>query len=383
MRNRFLGLLKRELGLLRSNSVILAIFFGAPLAYGLLFGLVYQKAKPENLPIWVVDEDNSVLSDKIIEALDDQENLRVSKVLPQGVNSRSAFSEGNIHALVWIPEGFEKGIYRQSAPELVVEVSTANILTANYASRGIQVVLGTLSAGIEIQSLLKKGMPAEMAMVQYEPFKVNYERKFNPSANYLSFLWPGMLATILQQVFLLAMALSFARETEEGTLGGFVSESGGIFNAIGIKSVFFWILGGLVLAMMAGMYAYFQVAIEGSWIQLMSLIAVFIVAVTFMGIFVSILIPSQLKATEILMVIATPSFVLSGFTWPLSEMPQWIQSVAACIPLTHFLEGYRSVAVYGAGGDVLWPSIGGLLTIASVFLLLSILGLRWRISQKN
>jgi ABC-2 type transport system permease protein len=48
----------------------------------------------------------------------------------------------------------------------------------------------------------------------------------------------------------------------------------------------------------------------------------------FIGVLVSILVPNQLKATEILMVIATPSFILSGFTWPLSQMPVWVQAIS-------------------------------------------------------
>ncbi|MEZ5148082.1 MAG: hypothetical protein R2759_13720 [Bacteroidales bacterium] len=58
-------------------------------------------------------------------------------------------------------------------------------------------------------------------------------------------------------------------------------------------------------------------------------VGIFVLSVCFIGILVSILIPSQLKATEeVLMVIATPSFILSGFTWPLSQMPDWVVAVA-------------------------------------------------------
>jgi ABC-2 type transport system permease protein len=58
---------------------------------------------------------------------------------------------------------------------------------------------------------------------------------------------------------------------------------------------------------------------------------VFVISVSFIGVLVSILVPNQLKATEILMVIATPSFILSGFTWPLSQMPVWVQAISNVI----------------------------------------------------
>jgi ABC-2 type transport system permease protein len=67
----------------------------------------------------------------------------------------------------------------------------------------------------------------------------------------------------------------------------------------------------------------------------LTFVAVFVISVSFIGVLVSILVPNQLKATEILMVIATPSFILSGFTWPLSQMPVWVQAISNVIPLTH------------------------------------------------
>ena len=101
------------------------------------------------------------------------------------------------------------------------------------------------------------------------------------------------------------------------------------------------------------MHLYFKVPLGYNlgWLTLIA--GLFVFSVSMIGILVSILIPSQLKATEILMVVATPSFVLSGFTWPLSQMPVWIQYLAQVIPLTHFLEAYRSVTIQNGSFEVL------------------------------
>ena len=76
----FLKLLQIEFQRIFSNNVLLAIFIGAPLFYGILFGFVYKQAKVINLPIVIVDEDHSPLSDKIIQAFNDNEALLVSDV---------------------------------------------------------------------------------------------------------------------------------------------------------------------------------------------------------------------------------------------------------------------------------------------------------------
>jgi ABC-2 type transport system permease protein len=75
---------------------------------------------------------------------------------------------------------------------------------------------------------------------------------------------------------------------------------------------------------------------------------VFLLAVCFIGVLVSILLPSQLKSTEVLMVIATPAFILSGFTWPSSLMPGWVQAIANVIPSTHYLRIFRLMFIQHA-----------------------------------
>jgi ABC-2 type transport system permease protein len=86
-----------------------------------------------------------------------------------------------------------------------------------------------------------------------------------------------------------------------------------------------------------------------------------VLAASALGILVSAALPNQLKATEVLMVVATPAFVLSGFTYPLSQMPEAIQKVAQCLPLTPFLEIYRVVGIMGASPQ---ETVGAWLTLA-------------------
>ncbi|MBR8537578.1 ABC transporter permease [Carboxylicivirga sediminis] len=369
--NNFIDLIKREFRLFASNSVVLAIFIGAPLLYGLLLGAVYSKGKVDNLPILVVDMDDSPMSHRAIEMLNDAEVLTVTVHYDQQEVRKGIITDG-YEAVVTIPYRFEADIIQKRHPEIQVEVNTANILPANYAAKAIQVALGTLNAGIEIQSLTKTGMPLTTAKESYEAFSVNYARFFNKSANYMTFLWPGVLGVILQQVFMLAMALSFAREQEENTfLTEFYPRVRNPWYAMLIKSLPFWLMGLGVLAALWAMFPLFKVPMQVHGLGMIALLAGLIFSVTMMGISVSLAIPSQLKATEVLMVIATPSFILSGFTWPLSQMPDWVVGLANTIPLTHFLEGLRKLMFYGATLNDIWPQLSGLLYISVFFMVLN------------
>ncbi|WP_430812193.1 MULTISPECIES: ABC transporter permease [unclassified Carboxylicivirga] len=372
MRN-FIELLKREFRLFASNSVVMAIFIGAPLLYGLLLGAVYSKGKVDNLPVLVIDMDDSPMSHRAIDMLDESEVLAVTVRFDNQDINQAIIDEG-YEAVVTIPYRFEADIIQKRHPEIQVEVNTANILPANYAAKAIQVALGTFNAGIEIQSLTKTGMPLATAKASYEAFSVNYARFFNKAANYMTFLWPGVLGVIIQQVFMLAMALSFAREQEENTFATeFYPRVKNPWYAMLIKSLPFWLMGMGVIAALWAMFPLFKVPLQVHPCGMIALLSALILSVTMMGISVSLAIPSQLKATEILMVIATPSFILSGFTWPLSQMPGWVVTLAETIPLTHFLEGLRKLMFYGANLVDILPQLKGLLYITLFFTVLNIL----------
>jgi ABC-2 type transport system permease protein len=81
--------------------------------------------------------------------------------------------------VVIIPKGFEKMVLTKRYPEIVIIVNTSNVLTANYASTALQVCLGTLKAGIEMETLRKQGTPEKLLATQYEPFKTTFIKKHN------------------------------------------------------------------------------------------------------------------------------------------------------------------------------------------------------------
>src|SRR5690606_33590911 len=146
-------------------------------------------------------------------------------------------------------------------------------------------------------------------------------KKNNRATNYMYFLWPGVLATVLQQVLLLGLALSFAQEFEQGSFPELVSRCSSTLKLILVKVIPYLVMSVGIWLMYLFFTWWFRIPVyENIW-ALTWIAGVFILSVSFIGILVSIVIPNQLKATEVLMVIATPSFILSGFTWPLSQMP--------------------------------------------------------------
>lgn len=380
MRN-FWNLIQREFRLFFQNKVLLVLFLGAPILYGVLVGGVYKKGKVTNLPIIVVDEDRSPLSRQLIDMFNDGEVIYVAKVLNDPFLAHDEAMKHEATVVVQIPKGFSSAVNYNRSTEVTMFVNASNTLTSNYAMMAANVAAGTMKAGIQIKAQQKKGVPEYVASQQYEPFKTTIIKQNIRSGNYLYFMLPGVLLTVLQQVMMLGLALSFASEFENGTFSELVKRSSNVFVLILVKILPYILMSVLIYGLYYGYSIWYRMPMDVNGPAFFLSSILFLLAVSFIGILVSIAIPSQLKATEILMVIATPSFILSGFTWPLSQMPEWVVGIAKLIPLTHYLQIFRTLIIEKGTADYIHGPVIGLAVIAAVTLVLSIILLQLKINK--
>jgi ABC-2 type transport system permease protein len=377
----FLSLLKREFRLFFQNKVLLVLFLGAPILYGVLVGGVYKKGKVTNLPIIVVDEDKSPLSRQLIDMFNENDVIYVAKVLNDPFRAKDEALKTESTVVVQIPRNFSADVNYNRSTELTLFVNASNTLTSNSAMMAVNVAASTLKAGIQIKAQQKKGVPEYIASKQFEPFKITMIKQNIRSGNYLYFMLPGVLLTVLQQVMMLGLALSFASEFEKGTFPELVQKSNNVFVLILVKILPYILMSGLIYILYYGYSIWYRMPLNLDGGAFFATTILFSLAVSFIGILVSIAIPSQLKATEILMVIATPSFILSGFTWPLSQMPEWVVAIAKMIPLTHYLQIFRTLMIEKGSIEYLQGPVIGLAIIAAVTLIASIILLQIKINK--
>jgi len=282
-------------------------------------------------------------------------------------------------AVITFPSQFEADILQKRHPEVRVDLNMSNILNANTASKNIQSVLMTLNAGIEIEALKKNGLPESQAIKSFESFKINFNKLYNSTGNYVTFMLPGLLAAIMQQVIFLALALVFARDFEDGYFNILVEKSNFSLYHIILKAIPFFIILPFIWITVSLFIPYFKIDADIFNIPMLVMAILLTLASMCIGIFSSIAIPNQLKATEVLMVVSTPAFILSGFTWPTLAFPNAISSLAQFIPLTQFLSAFRKIAFYGGDLSSVRPEITMLLLIIIIFFILMTLLLQYKI----
>ena len=373
-------LLRREFRLFFTNRTMLSVFFLAPVFYALLIGFTYKSGKVENIPVIVVNHDQTPLSNQLLEMLQDSKTLKILNYIDEPANLKDETIKREAAAVIVIPERFEAMMLQKKYPEVNVYVNTSNVLTANFATKAIQVTLGTFSAGAEIKALQKKGMNFDQAKSQFEPFKANYITLFNTTSNYLIFMWPAMMAVVLQQVILLAMAVTFSEEFKrESFINDFAGKEKYAIFVMAIKCLPIWIFANFNILFFYLCSLYFKIPVPDNLWNFFLITAAFVVAASNLGVLVSILVPDALKATQILMVIASPAFIISGFTWPSYAMPEFIKNFTSIIPLTPYLEALKIMLVQ-KGSDVLTKKyLVHLLILGGVYFILGWIALKIKI----
>ncbi len=359
---------------------MLSVFFLAPIFYALLIGFTYQSGKVENIPVILVNHDNTPLSNQVVEMLQDSKTLKILNYIQEPADLKDETIKTDAAAVIVIPERFEAMMLQKKYPEMNVYVNTSNVLTANFATKAIQQTLGTFAAGAEIKALQKKGMNFEMAKTQFEPFKANYITLFNTTSNYLIFMWPAMMAVILQQIILLAMAVTFSEEFKrESFIKDFAGKEKYAIFVMTIKCLPIWIFANFNILFFYLCSLYFKIPVPENLWNFFLVTAVFVVAAANLGVLVSILIPDALKATQVLMVIASPAFIISGFTWPAYAMPEFIKNFTAIIPLTPYLEALKIMVVQNGSDYLTKKYLVHLLILGWVYFVLGWIALKIKI----
>lgn len=380
----FMSLLKREFRLFFSNKTLLLVFIGAPIAYALIIGSVYKSGKTVDLPIIIVDRDNTPMSHQMIEMLDENEGLKVIKVLAESNDVQSEMIVHKSPAVIVIPDRFEASMLQVRYPEVMIYCNTTNMLTANFATKAIQTSLGTFAAGIEIKGLQKRGMSAEQAITKYEPFKQNFVKVFNETGNYFNFMWPAILTVVLQQVILLVTALSIAQEVQNNTFGiGVAKQTSSAIATVLAKVIPVWLMSIPTIGIYYLFHVWFNAPVPAEIFNFAVISALFVAAVSFFGIMISALVPDALKATQYLMLMSAPGFMIGGYTWPLEAMSIPVQFLASILPLTPFLEAFKALLFEHATLRQVQPEINHLLIQIAVYFLAAILLVKWRIKREQ
>jgi len=378
MNLKLYDLFKREWLYIFKTPKIFAILFIVPVLYTLLFGYSYSANTLTEIKTVVVNHDNSQLSRQIIQAFNESETFQVTGYLNNEKEIEEALASGEAKVGLVIPENFYDRLLNGENIPLVTLIDGSNLIFTNYSTRAANTIVSTFSFGTSSTKLQQIGLNEKEVKATLSQIPYRSRVLYNPTSNYSTFLVYGLVGTILQQVLFLGIALSISRERETGTWPDFSKWKYTPWRLALAKTTPYFLINliNTLTTLLLCLYL-FKLPLEGSMLPLFVLSCCFSFSILGIGYLASLFAKTQLTATQVTMLVALPSFVLSGFTWPLESMPKFLVSISQLLPLTHYLDGFRHVVIKGNSWDLIWHDVISMLLIGLISFLLAFLATRF------
>jgi ABC-2 type transport system permease protein len=207
-----------------------------------------------------------------------------------------------------------------------------------------------------------------------QPFKlgrVELESRawFNDNLESSNYYVPAVIANIVLIITMLLSSMAVVREKEIGTMEQIIATPITKAEFILGKTIPFVIIGFIDVAMITAVaYFWFEVPLRGSLILLFAATALFLMSTLGFGLFISTISHTQQQAMMSAFFFVFPAMLLSGFAFPIENMPETVQLLTFLNPLRYYLIIIRGIFLKGVGVDILWPEMLGLFLIGAVIL---------------
>lgn len=284
--------------------------------------------------------------------------------------------KGKIALSIEIPSGFSKKLKKGDTAVVQIIVDGTESNTAMIALGYVSRILSEYSTAAMIRRLNQEGM------IDFEETGVEVENRvwFNPNLESRYFYVPGVVASIAFLIPIILTAQAIVREREIGTLEQMMVTPIHSWELIVGKTIPFAMIGFIDVIMIAliGVF-WFKVPLRGNPLVLLLGSLLFLMSSVGIGLFISTISSTQQQAQISTFFFVMPAFILSGFAFPLENMPQWLQYVTFISPLRYFLIIIRGVFLKGVGLDILWTQMVALAVLGGLMILLSSLRFQKRL----
>lgn len=336
-----------------SDSGALVFFFVVQLVYPIIYPVPFYHQLVRELPVGIVDFDNSNFSRQLIRMIDASEAIHVTERSQSLNDAKQKFYHNDIRGFVIIPKDFSKSVYKSERTAIAVYTDASYFLIHRQVLTGITQAVQTLSAGIELKSLWAKGISAPLAKSIRDPIPVESVPLYNYNGAYGSYLVPVVLIVILQQTLLIGIGMLGGTARERKQIHFLVTETKrrrSIMPVILGKAVPFFALYIVhvfyFFEILFRVYGYPQ---NTSFVAILVYFMPFLLSVIFLSFILSTFFRSRESSILFLLATSIPIALLSGFSWPTSSMPHWIQNISLLIPTTSGISGFIKLNMMGAG----------------------------------
>lgn len=323
----------------------------------------------QNIPLCVVDQDHSPQS---VDLSTRYAASRYFDLLRQPATLAEAtylIDSGICQLAVVIPAGFSRQLTLQGGSTVQVLVDGTDSNTATIAAGYASAVLAGLSNEVQAQAVERRGRRLQTLT----PVEVRARVWFNEELVSRYFIIPGVVALVMATVGAQLTSLTIAREWERGTMELLVSTPVTPMELMIGKLCPYFVIGmadaAICLALAMG---WFGVPFRGTLLTLLVTTSLFLLVVLCIGYYVSVVIRSQVGASQIALIITMlPTILLSGFSFPIEQMPVFVQQVTYLVSARYYVTILKAIFLKGSTVAELWVPVTCLAAYALAMVVLA------------
>lgn len=368
----FLLIMRRELFYMWKDRGLRRILLLGPVVGLLLFYGIYSSQVIKNIPTAIVDLDHSSDSQEIINDLAGADNLEIVAYPSTYQRLEEMVQSGQAVMGVVIPENYGRDLGSKKGARIMAIIDGSNTIYATNANNAILGVSRTINAQAGIKTLIAGGVTKSEATDAFQRINFEQEPWFNPTLNYAYFMVLAFALNVWQHCCMLASTMNFTGETKFASWLQ-LKASGYPLNSLFLSKSFTHIAVFIAILLPIYIIAFgvfkFPLACNMAVLFLFSL--VFILTIHSLGTFISTLALNAVDAARFGMIIAVPSFVISGYIWPIEAMPHALQGFAWVFPQTWFFQGFNYLVFKNPGFCFMMPYFGVLAGTAILFYVLA------------
>lgn len=359
-------------------GVMLVIIF-AIFIYSTLYSFGYKNEVLQNVPIAVIDDDNTYASRKITDSFNAGPNTYVAYRVPDMESAKSLFFDHEIYGVVYIPKDYEKNLTGGMQANVSIYCDASYFLMYRQVFQEIVASLSTSGAMVGFQRLVAKGINIPQAKAVTQPVLYQSHNLFNPYLGYGTFIMPAIIIVILQQTALIGIGMIGGTWREynlyERLIPAGRDRLSTIPTVLGKALTYISIYAVTATYVLTVHYHLFGYPMNGSLLNCIAVIVPYLLAAIFLGIALSTLFPRRENSLCWLLWTSIPILLLSGASLPKECFPHWLYLFGKVFPSSSAISAYIRVQSMGASFENIIGEVKTLWTLVFVYAGLAVIGM--------
>lgn len=367
--------IKDEVNLIyRDKGMFLLVVIALPL-YTLIYSLAYGSEVVRNVPIAIVDDDNSSESRSLIKTFATGPGTMVNYKASNMQEAQELFNSKKISGIVYIPHGFESNIMANREANIGLILDGSHLLL--YRQVLEQITKSTLQHGamVELSRLIKRDIDPSTAKFIIEPIAINIDDVYNDTLGYGTFVMPSVVMVIIQQTLLIGLAMAGAqRDNKKRITAKYIISKALVYTTIyGINLIF-------ILGLIWNIFGFANI---GNTLHVTLFLILYIISALSLAMLFSQLFHKRESPLMLLLWSSVPVLLLAGVSYPREAFPEWLFDIGRLLPSSSGVNGFIALASQGATLSEIREEVFTLVILTIIYITLTIFINKIRLNKAN